>query len=192
MQIPWKRRGTRAASMHFVKVRGDNASPNGKTRYWYALPPKANLRNLLWHGRMDMWMYASVRAIVTNQSSDLICGTICLKVNILNWSCMSRSELEGLKWDATPHPSLELWNTGCKTWFPCWSEVHILWPLSLTELSLLVPLPEPAGGPPRWKTSPETWAGETQTVLIPFFYSLQHILKACRCLLVISVLFVLK
>ncbi len=104
----------------------------------------------------------------------------------------SHSELEGLKWDATPHPSLELWNTGCKTRFPCWSEVHILWPLSLTELSLLVPLPEPAGGPPRWKTSPETWAGETRTVLIPFFYSLQHILKACRCLLVISVLFVLK
>ncbi len=66
----------------------------------------------------------------------------------------SRSELEDLKWGATPHPSLELWNTVCKARFPCWSEVHILWPLSLTELSLLVPLPEPAGGPPRGKTPP--------------------------------------
>ncbi len=100
MRIPW--RGTRAASTYFVKVRGDNARPNGRTQYWYALPPKANLRNLLWHGRMDMWKYASLRSIVTNQSSDLICGTICLKLNIL-----SRSELEDLKWDATP---ILLWN----------------------------------------------------------------------------------
>ncbi len=80
------RRGTRAASTYFVKVRGDNARPNGRTRYWYALPPKANLRNLLWQGRMDMWKYAFLRSIMTNQSSDLICGTICLKVNILNLS----------------------------------------------------------------------------------------------------------
>ncbi len=26
--------------MHFLKVRGDNARQNGRTRYWYALPPK--------------------------------------------------------------------------------------------------------------------------------------------------------
>ncbi len=36
-----------------------------------------------------MWNYASLRSIVTNQSSDLICGTICLKVNILNLSCIT-------------------------------------------------------------------------------------------------------
>ncbi len=59
MRIPWNRRGTRAASVHFLNVRGDNARLNGRTRYWYALPPKANLRNLLWHGRIDKWKYAS-------------------------------------------------------------------------------------------------------------------------------------
>ncbi len=148
MRILWRCRGARAASRHFVKVQGDNARLNGRTRYWYALPPKANLRYFLWYGRMDMWKYASLRSIVKNQSSDLICGMICLKA----WQ--SRSELEDLKWDATPHPFLELWNTGCKTRFSCWSEVNILWSFSLTELSLLVPLPEPAGGPPRWKTPP--------------------------------------
>ncbi len=42
---------------------------------------------------------------------------------------LSRSELEDLKWNATPHPSLGLWNTGYKARFPCWSEVHILWHL---------------------------------------------------------------
>ncbi len=91
MRLPWKRRGTRAASTHFVKVQGDNAMPNGRTRFWYALPPKANLRNLLWHGRMNMWKYASLRSIVTNQSSDLICGTICLKVKIMNLICKTES-----------------------------------------------------------------------------------------------------
>ncbi len=62
------------------------------------------------------------------------------------------------KWNATPHPSIELW----KTRFPCWSEVHILWPLSLTELSLVVPLPEPAGGPPWWRTRPFSIVCRTQ------------------------------
>ncbi len=151
MRIPWSRRGTRAASSHFVKVRGDNARPNGRTRCWYALPPKANLRNFLWHGRMDMWKYASLRSIMTNQSSDLICGTICLKVNILNLSCMTESfRTRRSKMGRNPHPFLELWNTVWKYW----SEVHILWPFSLTERSLLISLPEPAGGPPRWKTPP--------------------------------------
>ncbi len=168
MRIPWSRRGTRAVSMHFVKVWDDNARPNGRTRYWYALPPKANLRNLLWHGRMDMWKYASLRSIVTNQSLDLICGTICLKVNILNLSGMMESfRTRRSKIGRNPHPSLELWNTGCKTRFPCWSEVHILWPLSLTELSL--PLPEPAEGPPQWTTPPWTWEGETRTVFDTLF-----------------------
>ncbi len=41
--------------------------------------------------RMEMWKYASLISIMTNQSSDLICGTICLKVNILNLSCMTES-----------------------------------------------------------------------------------------------------
>ena len=36
-----------AASTHFVKVRGESARPKGRTRYWYAFPPKANLRNFL-------------------------------------------------------------------------------------------------------------------------------------------------
>ncbi len=35
--------------------------------------------------------YAFLRSIVTTQSSDLICGTICLRVNILNLSCMTES-----------------------------------------------------------------------------------------------------
>ncbi len=75
-----------APSTHFVKVRGDNARLNGRTRYWYALPPKGNLRNFLWHGRMDMWKYASLRSIVKNQSSDLICGTIWLKLTFWTWA----------------------------------------------------------------------------------------------------------
>ncbi len=165
MRITWSQRSTKAASMHFVRVQGDNARPNGRTWYLYALPPKANLRNFLWHGRMDMWKYASLRSIVTNQSSDLICDTICLKVNILKLSCMT----ENVKCDATLHPSLELWNTGCKTQFPCRSEVHILWPLSLTELLFPVPLPEPAGGPPLWTKPPLTWTGDTQTVFDTLF-----------------------
>ncbi len=40
MWIHWRRRGARVASTHFVKVRGNNARPNGRTWYWYALPPK--------------------------------------------------------------------------------------------------------------------------------------------------------
>ncbi len=76
------------------------------------------------------------------------------KLTFFTWTAWRSSELEDLKWDATPHPSLELWNTCCKARFPCWSEVQMIWPLSLTELSLLVPLPEPAAGPPLWKTPP--------------------------------------
>ncbi len=130
MRIPWRQIGARAASTHFVKVRGDNTRHNGRTRYWYALPPRANLRNFLRYGRMDMWKYASLRSIVTNQSSDLICGTIVSKLTFWTWAAWrSHSELEDLKWDAIPHPSLELWNTSYKARFPCWSEVHILWPL---------------------------------------------------------------
>ncbi len=167
MRIPWSRRGARAASTHFVKVRGDNVMRNGKTRYWYALPPKENLRNLLWHGRMNMWKYTSLRSIVTNQSSDLICGTICLKVNSLNFSCLTESfrTWRSKMGRNPPHPSLELWSTGCKTRFPCWSEVHILWPLSLTELSLLVPL--------RWKHPHKPGSARPKLYFIPFFYSLQ-------------------
>ncbi len=172
MRIPLRQRGSRAASMHFVKVQGDNARPNGRTRYWYALPPKVILRYFLWYERMDMWKYASLRSIVTNQSLDLICGTICLKVNILNLSCLtswvnlSHSELKDRKWDATPHPSLELWNTGCKTRFPCWSEVHILWPLSLTELSLLV-----RGG----KSTKIFYSSKSTITLITFYLSTSKI-----------------
>ncbi len=80
----------------------------------------------------------------------------------------SRSELEDLKWDATPHPSLERWNTGCKARFPCWSEVHILWPLSLTELWPLVPLPEPAGGPPRGKHPHKLGRARSEQYWYPF------------------------
>ncbi len=98
--------------------------------------------------------YSSLRSIVTNQSSDLMWHNLS-QSNILNLSCMTESfRTRRSKMGRNPHPSLELWYTSCKTWFPCWSEVHILCPLSLTELSLLVPLPEPAGGPPRWKTTP--------------------------------------
>ncbi len=135
MRIPWSRRGTRAASTHFVKERGDNARLNGRTRYWYALSPKANLRNFLWHGRMDMCPCG-----LSWQTSPRIWSVaqFVSKLTFWTWAAWrSRSELEDLKWDATPHPSLELWNKGCKTWFPCWSKVHISWPFSLTELSLL-------------------------------------------------------
>ncbi len=54
-----------------------------------ASPPKANLMNFLWVGRMETWKYASFRSIVTNQSSDLIWDTTCLSVNILNLSRMT-------------------------------------------------------------------------------------------------------
>ncbi len=85
------------------------------------------------------------------------------KLTFWTWAAWRiRSELEDLTWDATLHPYLELWNTGCKTRFPCWSEVHILWPLSLTELLFPVPLPEPAGGPPWWKTPPFSIICRTQ------------------------------
>ncbi len=85
------------------------------------------------------------------------------KLTFWTWAAWRiHSELEDLTWDATLHPSLELWNTGCKTRFPCWSEVHILWPLSLTELLFPVPLPEPAGGPPWWKTPPFSIICRTQ------------------------------
>ncbi len=155
MRIPWSRRGTRAASTHFVKVRGDNARPNRRTQYWFALPPKANLRNLLWHGMRDMWKYASLRSIVTNQSSDLICGTICLKVNILNLSCMTESfRPRRSKRGRNPPSFFGTMKYQLQTQFPCLSEAHIIWSLSLTEDSLLVSLPEPAGGPPWWKTPP--------------------------------------
>ncbi len=40
MQMPWSHRGARAASTLFEKVRGESARPKGRTRYWYALPPK--------------------------------------------------------------------------------------------------------------------------------------------------------
>ncbi len=39
--------GASTASTTFVNVRGESARPKGRTRYWYALPPKANLRNFL-------------------------------------------------------------------------------------------------------------------------------------------------
>ncbi len=101
MRVPWRQRGARA-STHFVKVRGDNARPNGRSWYWYALHPRANLRNFLRYGRMEMWKYASLRSIVTNQSSDLICGTIASKLTFWTWAAWrSRAELEDLKWDAT-------------------------------------------------------------------------------------------
>ncbi len=132
------------------KCGGDNTRPNGRTQYWYALPPKANLRNFLWFGRMRPWD-------LSWQTSPWIWSVAWFvsKLTFWTWTAWrSRSELEDLKWDTIPHPSFELWNTGCKAWFPWWSEVDIRWPLSLTELALLVPLPEPAGWPPWWKTHP--------------------------------------
>ncbi len=82
--MPWSLSGARAASMHLVKVRGERARPNGRTRYWNASPPKTNLRNFLWEGMMETWKYASFRSIVTNQSSDLIWLTMIGIVSILN------------------------------------------------------------------------------------------------------------
>ncbi len=55
------------------------------------LCPKSKPQELPVIRKDDMWKYASLRSIVKNQSSDLICGTICLKVNILNLSCMTES-----------------------------------------------------------------------------------------------------
>ncbi len=51
--------------------------------------PKANLRNSLWWGRMEMWKYASFRSIATNQSSDLVWDTTCSIESILNFSRMT-------------------------------------------------------------------------------------------------------
>ncbi len=96
------------------------------------------------------------------------------KLTVWTWAVWwSRSELEDLKWDATPHPSLELWSTGCKTRFPCWIKVHILWHLSLTELSLLVPLPELAGDHLGGQHPHEPGSARPKLYLIPLFYSLQ-------------------
>ncbi len=56
-----------------------------------------------------MWKYVSLRSIVTNQSSDLICGTICLKVNILNLSCMTES-FRTRRSKMGRNPPILLWN----------------------------------------------------------------------------------
>jgi len=40
---------------YLVNNKGDSARPKGRTRYWYASPPKANLRTLLWFWRICIW-----------------------------------------------------------------------------------------------------------------------------------------
>ncbi len=121
--------------MHLVKVRGERARPNGRTRYWNVLLPKANLRNFLWEGMMETWKYASFRSIVTNQSSYLIWLTMIGIVNILNLNLLrERFKCRRSKIGRNPpHPSWELWNTGCRNRTPCLAEEHVLWPLSPTE-----------------------------------------------------------
>ncbi len=94
------------------------------------------------------------------------------KLTFWTWAAWrSHSELEDLKWDATPHPSLELWNTDCKTRFPCWSGVHILWSLSLTEL-FLFHYQNLLGGHLGGQHPHEPVRARAELYLIPFFYSL--------------------
>lgn len=47
MQMPWRRRGTSAASMHFVNVRGDKSRPNGRTDTGKLWPRKWNSGTLV-------------------------------------------------------------------------------------------------------------------------------------------------
>ncbi len=54
MRKPWRRKGPRAASTLLVKVGGESARLNRRTRYWYALPLKANLGNFRCWRRMDL------------------------------------------------------------------------------------------------------------------------------------------
>ncbi len=170
MRIPWSWRGTRAGSTYFVKVRVIMLDRTEEDDTGMLCPQK---RTSGASCDVEGWICGSMRPWdLSWQTSPRIWSVAWFvsKLTFLTWAAWrSRSELKDLKWDANPHPSLELWSTGCKTRFPCWSEVHILWPLSLTELSLLVPLPEPAGGPPRWTTPPWTWEGETRTVFDTLF-----------------------
>lgn len=41
--MPWSLKGARTASIHLVNILGARARQNGRTLYWYAFPPKANL-----------------------------------------------------------------------------------------------------------------------------------------------------
>ncbi len=79
-----------------------------ETRYWYALPPKVNLRNFLWYGRMDMWKYASLNIVKTSPRIWPVARFVSKLTFEWTWAAWrSRPELEDLRWNATPHPSLE-------------------------------------------------------------------------------------
>ncbi len=138
--MPCSLNGASTASTTFVNVRGESARPKGRTRYWYALPPKANLRNFLWHGWMDTWKYASFRSIV--KTSPWTWFATQLASAWASWTSadwLSGSVDADLWSDAIRHPSWELWNTGCKTRIPSREEGPPRWPPSLIGLSLLVP-----------------------------------------------------
>lgn len=55
-------REARAASTPLVNVRGDKVIPIGTIQYWYALPPKVNIRNFLQGGHIK---YASMKPVVS-------------------------------------------------------------------------------------------------------------------------------
>ncbi len=90
----------------------------------------------------------------------------CLIVSILNFSRMTeRFNTRRSKMDATPppHPSLERWSTGCRTRTLCREEGPPRCPPSSRECLLLVPVPEPAWGPPVWDRPPWKAAAEHRT-----------------------------
>lgn len=103
-------------------------------------PLKANLESLLWSGKIPMGRQESFRIIVANQSSDMICNTINLRVSILNLfqctistmlflkysfllslsDCLSMATHAAMKWlmcgpSALWHQRLHLWLGGVRT-----------------------------------------------------------------------------
>ncbi len=144
MRMPWSHRGASAVSTHFVKVRGESGRLTGRTRYWYALPPKAHLRNVLWWGRMEMGSKC-----LLDLTSDLVWDM--LKESILNFSRMfERFSWLRSKIGCNPPSFLETMKYGCRTRTLCREEGPPWWPRSSIECSLLVWLPEPARDPPAW------------------------------------------
>ncbi len=98
--MTWSLSGARAASMHLVKVRGERARPNGRTRYWNASPPESKSQELPVRRNDGNMEVASFRPIVANQSSDMIWLTMVGIVSILNDSTIQVPQIQN--WTQPP------------------------------------------------------------------------------------------
>lgn len=126
MRVPWSRNRARAASVHFVKVQGDNARLNGKTRYWSFFASESKLVLGMIHGSMcpwDPWIWFESRLVWKTT-------LLVYLFNVLFTWCRSRIGLN-------PHPFLELWNKGYRTCTLFWEKKRSLWSHSPKELCLI-------------------------------------------------------